>query len=258
MPANSSLTAGKWKQSRLVGMELSNKTLGILGLGKVGREVARLAQAFSMRVLGFDPGVAVGQAQRAGVRMLSKAEVLQQVDFVMLHAALPSVSGGVQHSSACGNCAGGSLIDEAALLAALDQGRLAGAALDVFSQEPMGDDRILRRLLAHERVIATPHLGPRPGRPRHEWRRRLPGMSSRRCGVIPSSAPSCPRSRSLLLPSWSHTLCLKQHRPSTWHFFLIVRLLITAHLLLQVCYDEESRVWRSLSPLCFVRHTYRS
>ena len=152
-------------------VELSNKTLGILGLGKVGREVARLAQAFSMRVLGCDPTVAVGQAQRAGVRMLSKAEVLQQADFVMLHAAHLSGSSeaalliGAQElrllrpGASLVNCAGGSLIDDAALLAALDQGRLAGAALDVFSQEPTGDDRLLRRLLVHERVIATPHLG---------------------------------------------------------------------------------------------------
>jgi D-3-phosphoglycerate dehydrogenase len=170
-PANNSLKAGRWEHSRFEGVELSNKTLGILGLGKVGREVARLAQAFSMRVLGCDPGVAVGQAQRAGVRMLSLTEVLQQADFVTLHAAHPTGSSGavmrigarelrlLRPSAFLVNCAGGRLIDEAALLAALDQGRLAGAALDVFSQEPIGDDRVLRRLLVHERVIATPHLG---------------------------------------------------------------------------------------------------
>jgi D-3-phosphoglycerate dehydrogenase len=170
-PAHNSLKAGRWEHSRFVGVELSNKTLGILGLGKAGREVARLAQAFSMRVLGYDPGVAVGQAQRAGVRMLSKAEVLQQADFVMLHAA--HLSGASEAALYLGarelrllrpgvllvNCAGSSLIDEVALLAALDQDRMAGAALDVFSQEPIGDDLVLRRLLVHERVIATPHLG---------------------------------------------------------------------------------------------------
>ncbi len=170
-PANNSLKAGRWEHNRFVGVELSNKTLGILGLGKVGREVTRLAQAFSMRVLGCDPGVAVGQAQRAGVRMLSLTEVLQQADFVTLHAAHPTGSSeAVMHigarelrllrpSALLVNCASSRLIDQAALLAALDQGRLAGAALDVFSQEPIGDDRVLRRLLVHERVIATPHLG---------------------------------------------------------------------------------------------------
>jgi D-3-phosphoglycerate dehydrogenase / 2-oxoglutarate reductase len=153
--------------SRFVGVELANKTLGILGLGKVGREVARLAQAFSMRVLGYDPDVAVGQAQRAGMRMLSKAEVLQQADFVMLHtvhsagASEAAMRIGAREmrllksGASLVNCAGGRVIDEAALLTALDQGRLAGAALDAFSQQPIGDDSVLQRLLAHE----TPHLG---------------------------------------------------------------------------------------------------
>ena len=169
--ASGSLKAGKWEKSRFVGVELSGKALGILGLGKIGREVARIAQAFSMRVLAFDPFVSVGQAQRAGVRMRSLAEVLQQADFVTLHAALPSGSSGaatligarelrlLKPSAYLVNCARGGLIDEAALLAALEQGCLAGAALDVFSQEPIGNDLVLRRLLAHERVIATPHLG---------------------------------------------------------------------------------------------------
>jgi D-3-phosphoglycerate dehydrogenase / 2-oxoglutarate reductase len=132
--------------SRFVGVELANKTLGILGLGKVGREVARLAQAFSMRVLGYDPDVAVGQAQRAGMRMLSKAEVLQQADFVMLHTV---------HSAGASEAAMRIGAREMRLLTALDQGRLAGAALDAFSQQPIGDDSVLQRLLAHE----TPHLG---------------------------------------------------------------------------------------------------
>jgi D-3-phosphoglycerate dehydrogenase len=165
--ASGSLKAGKWEKSCLVGVELSNKSLGILGLGKIGREVARLAQAFSMQVLAFDPFVAVEQAQRAGVTMRSLAEVLQQADFVTLHAALPSGSGEAatligarelrlfKPTAYLVNGERGSLIDEAALLAALEQGCLAGAALDVFSQEPIGDDTVLRRLLAHERVLVT-------------------------------------------------------------------------------------------------------
>jgi D-3-phosphoglycerate dehydrogenase len=169
--ASNSLKSGRWEKSRFMGVELSNKTLGVLGLGKIGREVARLAQAFSMRVLACDPFVAVRQAQRAGVIMRSLAEVLQQADFVTLHAALPS--GSSEAATLIGarelrllkpdaylvNCARGSLVDEAALLAALEQGCLAGAALDVFSQEPIGESAVLRRLLAHERVLVTPHLG---------------------------------------------------------------------------------------------------
>lgn len=169
--ASGSLKAGRWEKSRFMGVELSGKTLGILGLGKIGREVARLAQAFSMRVLACDPFVAVGQAQQAGVMMLSQAEVLQQADFVTLHAALPPGPGEaatligarelrlLKPGAYLVNCARGSLVDEAALLAALEQGCLAGAALDVFSQEPVEDDPVLRRLLSHERVLVTPHLG---------------------------------------------------------------------------------------------------
>lgn len=105
------------------------------------------------------------------MRMLSKAEVLQQADFVLLHAA-HSVGASeivmrigaremrlLKSTAYLVNCAGGRVIDEAALLAALEQGRLAGAALDAFSQEPIAGDPVLRCLLAHERVIATPHLG---------------------------------------------------------------------------------------------------
>lgn len=178
--ANESLKAGRWEKRRFVGAELAHKTLGILGLGKIGREVARLAQAFAMQVLAADPLVSATQAQRVGVTLLSLEEVLQRSDVVSIHAGLP---GGVSTVGATRpllgkqelallkpgaylvNCARGGLLDEAAVLEALDEGRLAGAALDVFSQEPItghgddGVDAVLHRLLAHERVLATPHLG---------------------------------------------------------------------------------------------------
>jgi len=169
--ATTSLKAGRWEKRRLVGVELAHKTLGLLGFGKIGREVARLAQAFSMQVLAADPLLSAEQAKRVGVTRLGQEEVLRQADVVSLHAGLP---GGLsaptpllgkqelallKTGSFLINCASGGLLDEAALLAALDEGRLAGAALDVFSQEPVGDDALLHRLLAHERVLATPHLG---------------------------------------------------------------------------------------------------
>jgi D-3-phosphoglycerate dehydrogenase len=169
--ANASLKAGRWEKRRLIGMELANKALGILGLDKIGREVARLAQAFGMRVLAYDPVVSAEQAWRVGVILLGQEEVLRQADIVTLHAA--PLDGGqakrpilgvrelalLKPSAYLVNCSRGSLLDEAALLEALEQGRVAGAALDVFSQEPIGADPVLRRLLAHERVLATPHLG---------------------------------------------------------------------------------------------------
>jgi len=168
--ANASLKADRWEKRCLVGVELANKTLGILGLGKIGREVALRAQAFGMRLLGYDPVVSAEQARHVGVTLLGKEEVLRQADVVTLHAAPP---GGIHILGArelallkpgvfLVNCARGGLLDEAALLEALERGRVAGVALDVFSQEPIGGDPVLRRLISHERVLATPHLGASP------------------------------------------------------------------------------------------------
>lgn len=169
--AASSMQAGRWNKSRLLGVELHSKVLGIIGLGRVGKEVAQRAQAFGMRVIACDPFVPTQQGQQAGVALHSKEEVLQRADFVTLHAALSENQGGtgrllgarelslLKPGACLVNCARGSLIDEKALLAVLTEGRLAGVALDVLSQEPIGDDAVLRQVLAHERVIATPHLG---------------------------------------------------------------------------------------------------
>ena len=169
--ATSGIKAGRWDKSRLLGVELHHKVLGIIGLGRIGKEVAQRAQAFGMRVIASDPFVSATQGQQVGVTLHSKEEVLQRADFVTLHATLSQDTGGTRRllgarelsllkpGAYLVNCARGSLIDEQALLAALTEGRLAGVALDVFSQEPIGDDAVLRQLLAHERVLATPHLG---------------------------------------------------------------------------------------------------
>jgi D-3-phosphoglycerate dehydrogenase len=169
--ANSSIKAGRWDTSRLLGVELHGKVLGIIGLGRIGKEVARRAQALGMRVIASDPFVSSKQAQQVDVTLHSKEEVLQRADFVTLHATLTEGQSGsrrligsrglhlLKASAYLVNSARGSLIDEQALVAALNEGCLAGVALDVFSQEPIGDDTVLRQLLAHKRVIATPHLG---------------------------------------------------------------------------------------------------
>lgn len=169
--ATASLKAGRWEKRRLVGMELANKTLGILGLGRIGREVALRAQAFAMQVLAYDPVVSAEQARRVGVTLFGKEEVLRQADIVTPHAApagdmhaIHPILGArelalLKPGAFLVNCARGGLLDEAALLEVLERGRLAGVALDVFSQEPVGDNAVLRRLLSHERVLATPHLG---------------------------------------------------------------------------------------------------
>jgi D-3-phosphoglycerate dehydrogenase len=169
--ANSSTKAGKWEKSRFLGVEVRNKILGIIGLGKVGTEVARRAQGLEMQVIAFDPYVAPEQARKLDVTMLSMEEVLQQADFATLHTSLTSGPQGtrgligtrelqlLKPGARLINCARGGLIDEEALLNALQENRLAGVALDVFSQEPIGTNEVLQQLLADERVIATPHLG---------------------------------------------------------------------------------------------------
>ena len=169
--ASSSIKSGKWEKSRFLGVEVRNKVLGIIGLGKVGTEVARRAQGLEMQILAFDPYVAPEQARKLGVTMVSIEDVLRQSDFVTLHTSLTSGPHGtrgligahelslMKPGARLINCARGGLIDEEALLNALNENRLAGAALDVFSQEPVRDDAVLKQLLAHERVIATPHLG---------------------------------------------------------------------------------------------------
>ena len=169
--ANSSIKAGRWDKSRLLGIELHGKVLGIIGLGKIGKEVAQRAKSLGMRVIASDPFLSSTQGQQVGVTLHSKEDVLQRAEFVTLHAALANDESGTRRllstrelqllkpGAYLVNCARGSLIDERALLAALNEGRLAGVALDVFSQEPIGDDTVLRQLLSHERLIATPHLG---------------------------------------------------------------------------------------------------
>jgi D-3-phosphoglycerate dehydrogenase len=169
--ANASLKAGKWEKSRFMGIEVRNKTLGVIGLGKVGMAVARRAQGLEMQIIAFDPFVSPELARKNGITMLSLEEVLQQADFVTLHTSLTSGPNGtrgligahelslMKPDARLINCARGGLIDEEALLHALNENRLAGAALDVFSQEPIRDNALLQQLIAHEHVIATPHLG---------------------------------------------------------------------------------------------------
>ena len=169
--AAASIKAGKWEKSRFLGVEVRNKVLGVIGLGKVGMAVARRAQGLEMQIIAFDPFVSPEQARKAGVTMMSIEEVLQQADFVTLHTSLTSGPQGtrgligerelwlMKPGARLINCARGGLIEEEPLLKALNENHLAGAALDVFSQEPIRDHALLNKLVAHEHVITTPHLG---------------------------------------------------------------------------------------------------
>ena len=162
--ADTSLRGGAWKRADFIGVELRGKTAGIVGLGQVGSAVARRLGAMEMRVLGHDPFVPDDRARLLGVELVDLPALLRESDFVTLHTTLtpgaPALIGaaqlvGVKPGLRIVNTARGGLIDEAALLAALDDGRVAGAALDVFAEEPATGNPLTR----HPRVIATPHLG---------------------------------------------------------------------------------------------------
>ena len=162
--AYASMKDGQWQRSAFMGIEVRNKTLGIVGLGRVGSEVARRAASFGMRLVAFDPFVAPDFAARMGVTVMSLDEVLEQADFVTLHTPLTAGTTNLISAPQLAkmkpgarliNVARGELVDDDALLEALENEHLAGAALDVFTNEPPGD----LPLLKHPRLVATPHLG---------------------------------------------------------------------------------------------------
>jgi D-3-phosphoglycerate dehydrogenase len=163
--ADASLKRGEWSRSRYIGSELTGKTLGLIGLGRVGSEVARRAQGLDMRVIVFDPYVPDEHVQRMGLEPVELDTLLASADFVSLHVPLTEATRGILNAERIAamrpgafvvNCARGGLVDEPALLAALDEGRLAGAGIDVFGSEPVSDSDPLPK---HPKVVATPHLG---------------------------------------------------------------------------------------------------
>jgi len=166
MPAHAALLAGRWEKSRFSGSELGGKTLALLGFGAVGRRVAALAKGFGMEVLVHDPLVADEAIAAGGARPAGWPDILADADFLSLHLPLTPETRGLisrevifnrlKPGARLINCARGGLVDEAALAEALTKGRLAGAGLDVFENEPPGADH---PLLAFENVVVTPHLG---------------------------------------------------------------------------------------------------
>jgi len=162
--ANADLRDGRWERKKYMGTELDGKTIGVIGLGRIGKEVARRAQGLRMKVLGYDPFVSSQTAQDFGIDYAELDDLLERSDIVSLHvphtdethhmidaAAIKKMKTGVRII----NCARGGLIDEAALLEALESGHVGGAALDVFESEPPED----LSLVHHPHVVATPHLG---------------------------------------------------------------------------------------------------
>ncbi len=163
--ANSSLKSGKWDRKSFIGVELQGKTLGVVGMGRIGRAVAARARAFGMSIVAFDPFLAPEQARDWDVDLAPLSDVLSRADFLTVHTPLTDETRGIIDRNAFAlmkkgvrviNCARGGLIDEDALYEAITSGRVAGAALDVFSVEPPSADH---PLLALDEVIVTPHLG---------------------------------------------------------------------------------------------------
>jgi len=162
--ANNLLKSGKWQREAMVGSELRNKTLGIIGLGNVGSEVAKRAQAFEMRVVAHDPFVSKEYAGNLKVDLVSLDQLLREADFITLHvpltAATEKLIGGrelakLKPMARIINCARGGLVDEVAIVEAIKIGKIAGAAFDVFDKEPITNSP----LFAEDKIIVTPHLG---------------------------------------------------------------------------------------------------
>ncbi|XP_058394905.1 D-3-phosphoglycerate dehydrogenase [Diceros bicornis minor] len=162
--ATASMKDGKWDRKKFMGTELNGKILGILGLGRIGREVATRMQSFGMKTIGYDPIISPEASASFGVQQLPLEEIWPLCDFITVHTPLlPSTTGLLNDSTFAQckkgvrvvNCARGGIVDEGALLRALQSGRCAGAALDVFTEEPPRD----RALVDHENVISCPHLG---------------------------------------------------------------------------------------------------
>ena len=162
--ADASTQAGKWEKNRFMGVEITSKTLGIIGCGNIGSIVAERAIGLRMKVIAHDPFLSPERARDLGVEKVSFEELIRRVDFITLHTPLTEKTKNIIDASALAamkagvrviNCARGGLVDEKALRAALDRGHVAGAAFDVFTQEPATSNV----LFGHANVLCTPHLG---------------------------------------------------------------------------------------------------
>src|SRR2546429_1194200 len=163
--AHGSMKAGEWNRKEFQGVELYNKALGILGMGRIGSEVARRAIAFGMRVLAYDPYLSLSRAKALQVELVELDEIYARADFITVHMPMSDETRAMINAAAFAkmkkgvrvlNCARGGIINEQDLFHAIQSGKVAGAALDVFETEPLPKEFPLRDL---PQVIMTPHLG---------------------------------------------------------------------------------------------------
>ncbi|RKY02512.1 phosphoglycerate dehydrogenase [Candidatus Poribacteria bacterium] len=163
--AAASMRKGEWNRSKFMGVEVFRKTLGIIGLGRIGAEVAKRARGLGMRVIAYDPYLSREGAEKVGVQLVSLEQLLGESDYISIHTPLTPETRGMigrkqfemmKDGVRIINCARGGIVDEEALYEALVSGKVAGAALDVFEKEPPDPDNPLLKL---DNVLATPHLG---------------------------------------------------------------------------------------------------
>lgn len=166
--ANQSMKEGKWEKKKFSGVELSSKTLGIVGLGKIGKEVAQRAVAFEMKIIAFDPFLSNDVASKLGIKLVTLDEVFSNSDIITFHVPLSDETSDLINEKNLTklkkgvkiiNCARGGVINEHAVLKGIEQGIISGAAVDVFLEEPPKD----RALIENEKVITTPHLAASTG-----------------------------------------------------------------------------------------------
>ncbi|MFZ5996905.1 MAG: phosphoglycerate dehydrogenase [Nitrospirota bacterium] len=162
--ANASMTKGLWEKKKFMGTELFQKTLGIVGLGNIGGEVARRAQCLGMNVIAYDPFLSEEKAAEMGIEKMDVAELIKRADFITIHTPLTNETKNLINKDTIKtmkdgvyivNCARGGIINEKDLFDALESGKVAGAALDVFEKEPPENNP----LVGHDKVVCTPHLG---------------------------------------------------------------------------------------------------
>jgi D-3-phosphoglycerate dehydrogenase len=164
--ANQSVKTGKWDRKSFVGAEVYKKTLGIVGLGKIGSHVAAAAKAMGMKLLAYDPFISTERAEQLGCRLVDMDLLLREADYITLHIPKTPETSHLIGAEALAkmkptariiNCARGGIVDEAALAQALKEGKIAGAALDVYENEPLEADSPLRQI--ERQIVLTPHLG---------------------------------------------------------------------------------------------------
>jgi len=162
--AHSSLKAGRWEKAKFKGVEVYGKTLGIIGMGRIGTEVSKRAQAFQMKVLVYDPFITEDKAKNLNVESVELERLFRESDYITVHTPLNDKTRGLLDKKAFDmmkkgvrvlNCARGGIIDEDALYDAVKEGKVAGAAIDVYIEEPVKENKLLEL----DRITVTPHLG---------------------------------------------------------------------------------------------------